>query len=65
MTYQNLTRIQSPFWWEPNITKLIAEARNDQKSRIRLAELVYRPAFRRLDEWFVAAGLKRLNLEGR
>lgn len=61
--YQNITKTKSPFWWEPNITKLIAESKNDHRARVRLVELVYRPAFRRLDKWFAAAGLKRLNVE--
>ena len=63
MAQHNPTKTQSPFWWEPNVTKLISEARNSADSRNRLAALVYRPAFRRLDAWFVAAGLKRLNMQ--
>jgi RNA polymerase sigma factor (sigma-70 family) len=58
-----ITRTQSPFWREPEVTKLIAEARNNSDSRNRLAALVFRPAFRRLDAWFAAAGLKRLNMQ--
>ena len=45
------------------MTKLIAEARTNLGARDRLAELVYRPAFKRLDTWFEVAGLKRLNMQ--
>jgi RNA polymerase sigma factor (sigma-70 family) len=60
---ESATKTQSPFWWEPDVTKLISDARSDADSRNRLAALVYRPAFRRLDAWFAAAGLKRLNMQ--
>jgi RNA polymerase sigma factor (sigma-70 family) len=63
MGIPNAPRTQSPFWWAPDVTKLIADARTNPDSRNRLAELVYRPAFRRLDAWFAAAGLKRLNMQ--
>jgi len=58
-----LTITQSPFWSDPGVTKLIADARNDSHSRSRLAGLVYRPAFRRIDEWLAAAGLKQQNMQ--
>lgn len=63
MANRDLTLTQSAFWWEPGVTKLIAESRVDSKARNRLAELVYRPAFRRLDAWFEAAGMKQLNMQ--
>ncbi len=63
MSRHDPTSTQSPFWWEPGVTELIEHARVDVKSRNRLAALVYRPAFRRLDTWFAATGLKRLNME--
>lgn len=62
MASRNLTRTQSPFWSDPEVTRLIAEARTTPECRNKLAELVYRPAFRRLDKWLSAAGLKQLNL---
>ena len=63
MADHKLTKTQSPFWSEPDVTKLIADARTDSHSRSRLAELVYRPAFRRIDKWLAAAKLKQLNMQ--
>lgn len=63
MVERDLTRTQSPFWQEPEVTQLISDARTNAEARNRLAALVYRPAFRRLDAWFAAAGLKRLNMQ--
>lgn len=60
---RSMTRTRSPFWWEPDVTRLIASAKTDPAARDQLAELVYRPAFRRLDAWFSGAGLARLNVE--
>lgn len=62
MAHRPLTKTDSPFWWEPDVTKLIADARNDPDSRNRLTNLVFRSAFRRLDEWLAAAGLKQVNM---
>lgn len=64
MLESKLTMTQSPFWWEPGVTDLIARARNDRVSRSHLAELVYRPAFKRIDTWLAAAGFKQLNMQG-
>jgi RNA polymerase sigma factor (sigma-70 family) len=54
---------QSPYWHQPEVTLLIADARTNPASRTKLVELVYRPVFRRLDAWLAAAGLKRLDID--
>lgn len=58
-----MERTTSPFWREPSVTRLIRAARDQRESRDQLAELVYRPAFRRLDDWFRKSGIRQLNIE--